>query len=88
MLTHPTVEDVAVIGIPNADLGEELLALVVLTDRTADPALLQDFCRGYLASYKCPRNIEVVSEIPRDPMGKVNKRLLRQPYWPTGRTIG
>ena len=46
------------------------------------------FCRDRLASLKCPRTVDFVADLGRNAMGKVNKRQLRVPYWPTGRTIG
>jgi acyl-CoA synthetase (AMP-forming)/AMP-acid ligase II len=90
LLEHPAVADCAVIGVPNKEMGEELKALVILTDAAAEPAPneLDRFCRKHLAGYKCPRSYEFVSDIGRTTMGKVNKRKLRAPYWPTDRSIG
>jgi acyl-CoA synthetase (AMP-forming)/AMP-acid ligase II len=85
LVTHPKVADVAVFGIPNDELGEEVKAVVQPTDLTAaGPALaaeLQDFCRQHLARYKCPRSIDFTAELPRAPTGKLYKRLLRDEYW-------
>jgi long-chain acyl-CoA synthetase len=88
--THAAVEDVAVIGVPNADMGEEVKALIVLRpDMSApDTASLDAWCRERLAGFKCPRSYEFVASVGRTAMGKVNKRALRAPYWPTERTIG
>jgi acyl-CoA synthetase (AMP-forming)/AMP-acid ligase II len=79
---HPEVSDVAVIGIPHAEMGEQLLALVVPVDTSAPPPAeeLIAFCRQRLAHYKCPRTVEFVSTVGRTTMGKVNKRALRAPY--------
>jgi acyl-CoA synthetase (AMP-forming)/AMP-acid ligase II len=87
---HPQVDDVAVIGVPNDEMGEELRALVVAVDRAAPPteAELLAFCRERIAHHKCPRSIELVDTLHRSAMGKLNKRQLRAPYWPTDRTIG
>lgn len=84
LIKHPAVQEVAVIGVPDADMGEALLALVV-TD--ADPADLDRFCRTELAGYKCPRTYEVRAVLPRNEMGKLDKRALRAPYWSGARTI-
>ena len=87
---HPGVADVAVIGIPHADLGEQLLALVVPADPAAPPAGadLEAFCRERLAAYKIPRRYEYTGELPRNEMQKVDKKSLRRPYWDGDRTIG
>lgn len=90
LLLHPAVEDVAVIGAPNVDLGEELKALIVPTSMASPPdaAELNAFCRERLAGFKCPRSYEFMADIGRNAMGKVNKRELRRRYWPSDRTIG
>jgi long-chain acyl-CoA synthetase len=87
---HEVVEDVAVIGVPNADMGEEVKALLVLRTGVAAPDErdLDAWCRERLAGFKCPRSYEFVETVGRTPMGKINKRSLRAPYWPTARTIG
>lgn len=84
---HPGVSEVAVVGIPDEDLGEALHALVVATGEPVDPAELTAFCRASLAAYKCPKTFEFVEELARNAMGKLDKRALRRPYWETGRTI-
>ena len=90
LVAHPDIVDAVVIGVPNADLGEEAKALVIPRDPVTPPqaeALLA-WLRGQLAAYKCPRTIDFVNDVGRNPAGKVNKRQLRAPYWPSDRTIG
>ena len=83
---HPNVIDVAVIGVPNDDLGEEVKAVVIAADPTAaGPELeaeLIAYCRSKLAHYKCPVSVDFVDELPRLPTGKLLKRRLRDQYWP------
>ncbi len=83
LIEHPDVADVACIGVPHPEMGEELKALVVPED-PADPPAADDllaFCRDRLSHYKCPRSVEIVASVERTTMGKVNKRKLRAPYW-------
>lgn len=82
LIDHPAVADVACIGIPHAEMGEELRALVVLeTGATATAEEILGHCREHLSTYKCPRSLEFVDTLGRNTMGKVNKRALRAPYW-------
>jgi fatty-acyl-CoA synthase len=81
LLSHPSVADVAVIGTPDARWGEAVTAVAVLRKgKGLALAELDDFCRGKIGSYKRPRRLELVSEIPRNASGKVLKRELRERY--------
>ncbi len=85
IMRHPAVQDVAVIGVPDEEFGEQVKAFCELKPgRAAEPADIQAHCVGVLASYKRPRSVEIVAELPRNTMGKLLKRELRDPYW-TGR---
>lgn len=75
---HPAVADVACVGQPDDEMGEQLVALVQLRPGAdAEPESLQAWCRQSLAGYKCPKQIRFVDEIQRNPMGKLDKRALR-----------
>jgi acyl-CoA synthetase (AMP-forming)/AMP-acid ligase II len=90
LFEHPDVLDAAVIGVPDERWGERVHAVVCLRPgRSLGAAALQAFCRERLASYKCPRSVAFVEELPRNVTGKVLKRELRAAHWPVdGRSIG
>ena len=85
LITHPKVVDVAVFGVPNADFGEEVKAVVELADmRDASPELERELiahCRAQLSPIKCPRSVDFEAELPRHATGKLYKRLLKDRYW-------
>jgi len=85
LLTHPKVGDAAVFGIPNDDWGEEVKAVVEPAPGVqASPQLAKDilaYCLEHTAKYKCPKSIDFMDSLPRDPNGKLYKRKLRDPYW-------
>jgi fatty-acyl-CoA synthase len=84
LVEHPKVMDAAVFGIPNAEFGEEVKAVVQPLDwADAGPELEAELiahCKAGLASYKCPRSIDFERELPRSDTGKLYKRTLQEKY--------
>jgi long-chain acyl-CoA synthetase len=84
LLTHPRVGDVATIGIPNEEWGEEVRAVVELAPGVVPSDALSDelvaFARARLAHFKCPRRVDFVAHLPREDNGKIYKRRLRDAY--------
>lgn len=86
LITHPGVADVAVFGVPNEEMGEEVKAVVQPHDMAKAGKELEAelilFCRKHLSPIKCPKSIDFEAELPRTPTGKLVKRHLRDKYWP------
>jgi fatty-acyl-CoA synthase len=80
LYTHPSIQDVQVIGVPDAKYGEELMACIILNPGAAplDAAALAEFCRGKLAHYKIPRYVDVRESFPMTVSGKIRKVEMRQ----------
>ena len=79
---HPAVLDAAVFGIPDEKWGESVQAVVELSaGESTTPEELIAWCQERLARYKCPRQVDILDELPRNPTGKLLKRDLRKPYW-------
>jgi long-chain acyl-CoA synthetase len=85
LITHPKVADVAVVGAPHEEMGEEVVAVVQPADGVepgeALAAELSAFARANLSHVKAPRRIDFMAELPRHPTGKLYKRLIRDAYW-------
>lgn len=91
LINHPKVFDVAVFGVPHEEMGEEVKA-VVQPANWADvgPELekeLIEYCRSKISAIKCPRSIDFEQELPREETGKLKKRLIKDRYWQTGKSI-
>ena len=84
LVTHPAVRDVAVFGLPDADMGEQVKAVVELMDEATPSdtlaAELLAFARGRLAHYKVPKSMDFIEALPRLPTGKLYKQALRAEY--------
>jgi len=82
LIHHTDVVDVACIGVPDAEMGERLIALVVPLDADSppDPGVLSGWLRDQLSHYKCPREYHLVTDLSRSTMGKINKRRLRDAW--------
>ena len=92
LAAHPAVDDVAIIGIPDDEFGELVKAVVAVEDGiVANDELteaLRDHCREHLAGYKVPRSVDYLDALPRTGSGKLQKHILREPYWAgSGRKI-
>ena len=85
MYAHPGVMEAAVIGVPDPHWGESIKGIVVLKEGVeATEQELIDFCKNHLASFKKPKFIELVKELPKNPQGKILKTELRKLYGKAG----
>ena len=82
VLSHPSVLDCAVVGIPDPKWGEAVLAAVELkAGASLDEAAIIEHCKNRLGSMKAPKTVKAVASLPRSPVGKVLRREVRAPYW-------
>ncbi|MFM9977167.1 MAG: AMP-binding enzyme, partial [Sphingomonadaceae bacterium] len=85
LVTHPKVADVAVVGAPHEEMGEQVVAVVQPAAGIEPGEELANeliaFCRASLSGVKTPRRIDFMAELPRHDTGKLYKRLLRDAYW-------
>lgn len=79
---HPAVMEVAIIGVPDDTWGESVKAVVSLREgASATEEEIIGYCREHLAHFKCPKSVDIIDLLPRNPTGKILKRDLRAPYW-------
>jgi long-chain acyl-CoA synthetase len=80
LYTHPAVKDVALFGQPNEEMGERLVGVVATSDPEVTAENLVDYCRKSIAAYKVPKKLVLVPEVPRSPMGKVDKAAAKRAF--------
>lgn len=82
LFAHPDVYEAAAVGIPDAEWGEQIKAVVVVKPGRATNAQdILDFCAPRLPGFKRPRSVDFIGELPKNPNGKIVRRLVREPYW-------
>lgn len=85
LITHPKVADVAVVGAPDEEMGEKVVAVIQPMDWSDAGDILRGelmaYIRNNLSKVKAPRQIDFMAELPRHPTGKLYKRLIRDAYW-------
>ena len=82
LMSHPDIIDAAVVGVPDDKWGETVKSFVILAEginHSEDDIIA--YAKKQIASYKCPTSVEFINDIPRNPSGKILRRVLREPYW-------
>ena len=82
LMSHPDIIDAAVVGVPDDKWGETVKAFVILSEgKIQSEADIISFSKEQIASYKCPTSVDFINDIPRNPSGKILRRVLREPFW-------
>ncbi|MDI6775731.1 MAG: long-chain-fatty-acid--CoA ligase [Syntrophales bacterium] len=82
LYAHPSIADVAVVGIPDEEWGEAVKAVVTLKEgATATEKELIEICKGCLGKYKTPKSVDFVDDLPKTETGKILRRVVKEPYW-------
>ena len=85
LLKHPAVADVCTVGVPSDEWGEDVKSVVQLKEGfEQDQAMVANligFCKEHLPGFKSPKTIDFIDDLPRLPSGKIQRRLVRAPYW-------
>lgn len=81
LFEHPSVQQATVIGVPDQQWGEAIKAYIVPDGTNINVDEIIEYCKGKLARYEVPKDIEVIDELPLTAYGKIDKKLLRAPYW-------
>jgi acyl-CoA synthetase (AMP-forming)/AMP-acid ligase II len=78
---HPQIREVAIVAVPDEKAGEAICAVVVLKDALLELNEFQNWCKGKMSDHKIPKHLEIKTELPRNPTGKILRRLIREPFW-------
>ena len=81
LMSHDEILDAAVVGVPDEKWGESVKGFVVIGESSLSEEEIISYTRSQIAAYKCPKSIEFIKELPRNPSGKILRRELRDPYW-------
>ena len=82
LMSHPDIIDAAVVGVPDDKWGETVKAFVILSEgKIQSEADIISYSKEQIASYKCPTSVDFINDIPRNPSGKILRRVLREPFW-------